>query len=285
MGEAKRNRTHLAGTSTPCIFCGGQRLATTEEHCPPRSLFLDKAWPVGFVFPACRQCNAGSSDDDLWVAFLAHLDGDHAKLKRGRGLLLQLRRQAPVALRQMFGMTAVESRAAARRLHLTREPGMSYQELGVVKVPEAAHRAVGVLAGKLSKALYFKSTGNVFPTDGGITFHWFTNAQLHEFGQIPALEALRAISTVQQPVSRNGKDLSGQFDCRYSTDAEGGLHLLQVTFGKVFGFISIFSQQAGRIEEFINSVEQSLGTKQRPFTFVNSNDPARLTLAAASVPC
>lgn len=276
MGEAKRRRRHLASTAAPCIFCGGQRPATTEEHCPPRALFVNRAWPEGFVFPACTQCNGGSSQDDLWVAFLAHLDGEPAKLHKGVGLMQQLKRQDPIALRKMFGISAVDARAAARRLRLSRPPGQTYQQLGVVKVPEAGHRAVGTLADKLSKALYFKSTGQVFPSDGGIAFHWFTNAQIHEFGEIPALEAMRAISAVKQPVGRNGQDLSGQFECRYSMDAEGGLHLLQVTFGKVFGFVSIFSPQRGRIEALMGTLEQHLGTTRSPFTFVTSSDPARL---------
>lgn len=276
MGEQKARRRLLASEKQPCVFCGGQRVATTEEHCPPRSLFLDRAWPVGFVFPACKECNSGSSDDDLWVAFMAHLDDDPKRIRKGAGLLFQIKRQNPQELQRMFGMSSVDSRAAARRLGLKREPGMTFRELGVIKVPEAAQRAVGAVAGKLSKAMYFKSTGEVFPRDGGITFHWFTNAQLREFGHIPALEAMKAIAAVQQPVGRNGKDLRAQFDCRYSTDAEGSLHLLQVTFGKVFGFVSIFSQQPGRIEEFIRAIEQRLGTDRKPFTFVNSNDPSRV---------
>lgn len=268
MGEARRRRTHLAATPTPCIFCGGSRTATTEEHCPPRALFINKAWPVGFVFPSCKQCNAGSSDDDLWTAFLAQLDGDPVKLRKGVGLMRQLKRQDPKGLRGMFGVSAVDARAAARRFRMTREPGKTYQELGIVKVPDSAHGAVGVLAGKLSKAVYYKLTGNVFPLGGGIALHWFTNAQLLEFGQIPALEAMRSIKAVKLPVTRNGKDLSDQFDCRYAADSNGELYLVQATFGKIFGFVSIFSPQPGQVERLMATIDQELGHTKSPFTLM-----------------
>ena len=254
----------------------GLRHAATEEHCPPRALFKGRHWPQGFVFPACDECNGGTSDEDLWVAFLANLEDDPGRLQQGRGLLFQLKRQDPVSLQRMFNVSAVEARGAARRLKLERGPGMTFQDLGVANVPNAAHRAVGTLAGKLSKAMYHRATGKVFPTDGGITFHWFTNAQLREHGHIPALEAMQSIAAMQQPVVRNGKDLSDQFVCKHSTDDQGELHILQATFGQVFGFVSMFSPMAGRMEDIVATMEERMGTARRPFTFVNSNDPARL---------
>lgn len=282
MGEARRKRQKLSEGNQPCLFCGGQRRATTEEHCPPRSLFKGRHWPEGFAFPACERCNGGTSDEDLWVAFLANLEDDPERLQQGRGLLFQLKRQDPKSLRQMFNLSATKARTAARRLNMQREPGMTYRDLGVVSIPEAANRAVGTLAGKLSKAMYHRATGRVFPVDGGIMFQWFTNAQLREHGEIRLLEALKALAATQQPVIRNGKDLGDQFVCRHSTDAQGELHVLQVTFGGVFGFVSMFSPLAGRMEAFVHSMEQRMGKPGNPFTFVNSSDAPRLRGANAT---
>lgn len=279
MGEAKRKQRKMLEAGHACLFCGGQRLATTEEHCPPRSLFKGRHWPEGFVFPACEDCNGGTSDDDLWVAFLANLEDDPERFEQGRGLLFQLKRQDAPSLRQMFNVPTLQARRVARRLRLEREPGRTYKELGVVNVPRAAHRAVGTLAGKLSKAMYHRATGRVFPTDGGVMFHWFTNAQLREHGRIPALEALQSLASMQQPMIRNGKDLGDQFICKHSTDTEGELHVLQVTFGRVFGFVSMFSPSAGRMEAFAERMQERTGA-EAPFTFVSSNDPIRLQSAA-----
>lgn len=277
MGQAKLKRDALIKAQKPCIFCGGIRLATTEEHCPPRSLFKDRNWPAGFSFPACEACNGGTSDDDLWVAFLANLEEDPTRRKQGRGLMFQLKRQDPQSLQEMFGLSALQTRAAAKKMNMQPEPGQALSELGIVKVTDAAHKAVGTLAGKLSKAMFHRATGEVFPTNGGIMFHWFTNAQLHEHGQIPVLEAMRQFAAMQQPVVRNGKDLQDQFDCRHSVDVEGRLHLLQVTFGTMFGFVSIFSAVPGQLEGFAARLEDRFGREHRPFAFVSSNDPARLS--------
>lgn len=40
-----------------CCFCGGARNATTVDHVPPRSFFIDRRHPKGLEFPACNQCN------------------------------------------------------------------------------------------------------------------------------------------------------------------------------------------------------------------------------------
>lgn len=276
MSKVKLRRESIADQKLPCLFCGGQRLATTEEHCPPRALFKGRQWPEGFVFPACRECNSGSSDDDVWVAFLAHLNGGDDRLQQYKRVLYKLRQIAAPSLNEMFGLGPVAARAAARRLNMRPAPGQTYRDLPLVKVPEAAHRAVGSLAGKLTKALYHRATGNVFPVQGGIMYHWFTNAQMMEHGQIPALEVLRGIAAMLPPVVRNGKDLSDQFQCLHSSDEPGELHVLQVAFGRVFGFVSMASTNPGQLESFVATMEARFGTERKPFTFVSSNDPTRL---------
>ncbi len=183
----------------------------------------------------------------------------------------QVARQMPQVLHEMFTSSAVEARTNARRLGLRPEPGQTYQELGVVNVPEAAHIAVRILATKLTKAVYYQRTGSIFPVGGGIMFQWFTNAQKMEHGRIVLLEALSRIATMSEPLTRGGRDLKDQFDFLYSVEKEGALHMLQVTFGKVFGFVTIFSQTPGRLEAMEDQIKERTGSMDSPFEFLSTN--------------
>jgi hypothetical protein len=268
MGEGRLKQKALAGKK--CIYCGGGREATTWDHCPPRSLFMNKQWPEGFVFPSCEACNHGTSNDDLMVAFLAQMEpnADAAQIAKGKGLMHMVNKQFPGILEEMFGMSITERRATARRLRMQPEAGQTYKELGLAHIPDYAHVAVGSLARKLSMALFFRETGNAFPEDGGIMFHWFTNATLREYGQIIALEASMDIPGLSPPLQRGGKNLEGQFSCLYSVDGAGELHMLRVVFGKVFGFMSLFSQQAGRIERVHDQAHQNVRSDEYLWRFV-----------------
>lgn len=270
MGEARRKKQRLQDQGLPCIFCGGVAVATTEEHCPPRSLFRDRQWPEGFAFPACQRCNGGSSDDDLLIAFLAHLgpEADEATRRKSVGLMKAVHRQAPGLLGKMLSVSAVEARKFARKTGMKREPGMTFKDIGVVNVPDQLHAAVGRFALKLTKAVYYRHAGLVLPANAGVLFQWFTNAELREHGRILVLDAMKQFDGMSAPITRTGQDLSDQFDYKYSVDEHGALHMLQVVFGEVFGFVSIFSQEAGRMERIHGELVQQAG-KEGPFTFVS----------------
>lgn len=256
----------------PCIFCAGQAVATTEDHCPPKSMFRDKQWPVGYVFPACFACNGGASDDDLMLAFMAQMDPGATNERKMKGLMYLLHRQNPEALPAME-LSAVEARAGARRLGLRPDPGQTYQEIGIVRVPDAMDEAVATLATKLSKAVYFSHSGKVFPTDGGIMMSWFSNASRLENAGGTVLDALTGLAAMSTPKTRNGKDLQDQFDYRYSQGEDHDLNVLQAVFGPVFGFVTLFSPTPGKMEGFEASLKAKHGRQRSPFIWLGSNRP------------
>ncbi len=271
MGEAKQRKMQLLAAKTPCIFCGGAAHATTEEHCPPKALFRERKWPEGYVFPACASCNNGSSDDDLLVAFLAQLQpsANAETLSKGFGLMRMTHRQFPGLLEKMMTSTAVEARANARRLGMRPKPGQTYQELGIVNVTAAMDDCVANVAAKLTKAVYYMQTGKIFPSDGAIMFQWFTNAQRIEHGRIVLLDGLAGLAAMSPPIMRSGKNLKDQFDFRYSQGENGELHVLQVVFGEVFGFVTIFSPTPGRLEAMENRLNERAEKDDSPFRFLS----------------
>lgn len=266
MGDAKRRAKAFKDANHPCIFCGGIRLATTQEHCPPRAMFREKHAPEGYVFPACEPCNHGTSDQDVMVSFMAHLTAGRAQ--EGRGLMYQVKRQFPAALPQMFDMGAIEARAAARRLNMRPQPGQTYQDLGLAHVPDDMRPSVRTFACKLTKAAIWLHSHKIFPNEGSIGFLWFTNAQRLEHGEIPALEAFRRITAFGPELRRNGKDLLDQFDYRYAESDDGSYYALTAVIGEVFGFATLASPKAGLLERIDQELKEKTGKDRSPFEFV-----------------
>jgi hypothetical protein len=77
MGEARRrqwaDKDLLIGAPS-CIYCG--KAADTVDHCPPRVFFIARAWPQGYVYPACESCNGSFRYDDQALALLVRVRAD-----------------------------------------------------------------------------------------------------------------------------------------------------------------------------------------------------------------
>lgn len=260
MGQASSRRAAFFREHPICIFCGGGETATTEEHCPPRSLFRERKWPEGHVFPACLACNGGTSDADLAVALMAHLRGHEGQATRQSiGIIKLANQRFPSFLGKMLDRSPTQARADARRFGLQPGPGQTYQDIAPVNVTPEMEQGVRTLATKLTKAIYYQRTHRIFPTNGGIRFQWFTNADRLENGRIVAIAALARFATMSAPITRTGQPLNDQFDYRYSSDEPGQLHVLSVEFGQMFGFVTLFSQDVGYLEAMDARIAAQLG--------------------------
>jgi hypothetical protein len=62
MGQAKSRIDRLLVANPTCCYCGGR--ATSEEHCPPKIMFIDSIRPKGWEFSSCAGCNTGSRQSD-----------------------------------------------------------------------------------------------------------------------------------------------------------------------------------------------------------------------------
>lgn len=272
MGKQARAKKAAFFAKNPyCIFCGGATIATTIEHCPPRALFIDRHAPDGYIFPACKACNGGTSDDDALIAMLGrmnpfttenNLDG------KVPGLIKNASRQHPGLIIDMLDLSPVQARKAARDLKITRPAGLTYQQSGIVNVTDHMDQSVRVFAKKLSKAVYFKETGKIFPIDGEIQLNWFTNVDLFRYGTFPVLDAFAEIAADKPKIERNRQDLSNQFDYRFSVSSDGKYAVLRALFGKAFGFVTILSPIAGMLTEMDRNLCIQNGKETGPFQFV-----------------
>lgn len=261
MGASKRRRAAFFKANPMCIFCGGAVQAETIEHCPPRAMFQNREWPVGFEFPACHQCNAGTANDDLLIALLARMD---PLTDRGNedgslaGLMKNANKQFPSMFNNMM-YTASAARRVNRKYGIVPSPGQTHQEAGGIRVTDEMDRAVQTLAAKLAKGVFYQATGSIFPSDGRLILNWFTNVEALKNGKYPVFEILRGLVGIAPPVLRSRKLLNDQFEYKYSLSEEGNLFVLQAKFAHAFGLVVIGAQQAEQLDLMMEKIKEKVG--------------------------
>jgi hypothetical protein len=266
MGQSKQRRNAIFEKQGTCIFCGGIAIATTIEHCPPRAMFQNKEWPEGFEFPACPECNNGSSDDDLIVAMLARSGLDDKGDSDGRlsGILKMVNKQHPEMIRKMLP-SPLEARKINRELGITPSGGETHQDASAVKITDEMHAAIGVFASKLAKAVFHTETGRIFPAVGKLALNWFTNSELVRDGQYKLLEILERVPGVVPTMERNRRHLNDQFTYKYSDVSDVDMFLLQATFSQSFGLVVIGAVDSERLEAMFARFREKHG-REGPFT-------------------
>lgn len=271
MGAAARHRRSFIAKHKLCAFCGGERSATTVEHCPPRAMFQHRLWPEGFEFPACEECNKGSDDQDFLIAMLARMNPfESTENADGKlnGLMLMANKQHPGLLQKMMP-SANEARRHNRKLRVNPLPGQTQQETGIVKVPEEIHQAVCVLARKLAKGVFYRETGIVFPDCGCLFLNWFTNADFVRDGKYIVFDLMKDIGGVAPPMQRSGKYLGDQFEYKLSLAPEKNVFIIQARFGGAFGFVVFGSTVPDLLESRIVGLREK-SAKSGPFEILQS---------------
>lgn len=234
-------------------------------------MFQFRQWPEGFEFPACVGCNSGTSNHDLLIAMLARMDPFEEKGNlddRLEGLMRQTNRQFP-GLFDKMRLSAAEARKNNRILGLQPEVGQTQQETGVIRIPEEFNEAVCRLALKLSKGIFYRESGKIFPNDGCLILNWFTNADLVRHEKYVILDLLKEMGGIVPPVTRSGKFLNEQFVYKLSMSPEANLIVVQAIFGNVFGLVTIGSALPGSLESIIARIREKTGTSG-PFAVLQS---------------
>ncbi|MGC0322566.1 hypothetical protein ABIG06_003195 [Bradyrhizobium sp. USDA 326] len=218
LGEKKRRQLDLLDRDPLCIFCAGAAPASTGDHQPARAFFDAKHAPEGYEFPACEPCNKKSKDFEHVLTTLVRLKGDggqnaqrdvdfakFAKAMRNNfpGLLRVLRPSEKQGFIESRGVWVPVGRAFPLQLPM------------VAIDPKIAGAAVDAVFRKLMCAFHHKHTGEILPADAVITVKWATNAALPDF-MTEEMKAFVAGLANEPKLVRNAKDLSDQFDYRYS---------------------------------------------------------------------
>jgi len=184
------------------------------------------------------------------------------------GFLANVKGQFPGMLGRMMP-TAVEARAANRRLGIKPPPGLTHQETGVLKMPQEMHGAVRVLAGKLSKGIFYRDVGTIFPKEGCLLMHWFSNAELVRDGTYVMFDMLDGLAGDAPRTKRAGTFLDDQFSYKFTLATEKTTFVLQCRFSETFGFVVFGSAENGLLESGVAELERKTGSKN-PFEVLQS---------------
>jgi hypothetical protein len=179
MGEKISRKKRFLAKHPYCCFCGGTVTATTEDHFPPRSVFIGRLWPEGHVFPACFRCNNTTRNDEQLMALICRvkIEDDGAGSSEWEKILDGIKWVMP-DVHASLRMSIAEKRASLRKLGAKKAAGTTYADVPLISIAhprfqESAKR----FATKLFCSLYYKHTGKILKSTGRIFFDWRTNTQ------------------------------------------------------------------------------------------------------------
>lgn len=234
-----------------CIFCGGRAATETRDHVPSRQTFTSRAWPEGYLFPACRACNDATKHSEQVFALLTRTypnpttEAEHAELRKIMkgvsnnypGVLLDIRPSAR-GVRRFFaerGQIKPLDRATISIPLLNLDGPLVRPHLATV-------------ARKIFSALHYMHSGKIIPPEGGIAWRIYSNTEAVE-DRLPA-DIIKILGGQAQPV-RSKKLLNDQFDYRYVTVDNGIAAAYFVTFRFSFAMLGAVTLDRAELVGFV----------------------------------
>lgn len=261
MGQSKTKVQRFIADNPTCIFCGGTSPATTQDHVPARSLFIDRKWPEGYVFPACLSCNNSTSDAECLASLLIaigweFLEGDEDIKKQSLQKVREFTVRKPELSRQIVPASTNQKRAFAKEIEYSLPQGATHSQIPLARIPEAFNSALNTLGTKLAKALHYLHSGKTFivPADAEITVYQETNADWMRKGSTHDYELFRTLFPVQNLI-REKVDLTAQFSYAYGMTPDNRNSAFICKFGNIFT-LAMFIILDG--EEYNDSVVDSV---------------------------
>jgi hypothetical protein len=200
-----------------CCFCGGEANAETIDHVPSRTLFRDRKWPEGYIFPACKKCNEITRKSELLVAMLARIFPDAAQNQHKEQVA-----QLMGAVNNNFpGLLESMRVPASKKKRLIRERGIDIPEgqtsgdVGLFSIDDPRiNAAVQQFSTKLFMALHYYQSKEILGVRGGIAFKWFTNTQ--NLDELLPRDVLAPLLKGFPELKREKTTLNDQFFYRYA---------------------------------------------------------------------
>jgi hypothetical protein len=232
MGESSSNLKKFLLLHPKCCFCGGNKNADSRDHLPPKSAFLSKHAPEGYVFPACSSCNQKSSNSDRIFAMISKVAIDSYSEEQRVEFeklcnSLSLQQSRP----KFEFLTANQKKSILRNSSLLPPIGQAYGEVLMVSIESNLINEVENVLRKLAKALHYLHTNKILKKDDLIFIRSYSNLEILS----GALECLDFSCLNSNPIiSRNKVDLRSQFNYRYGITESGHTFVSLIKFGQSF---------------------------------------------------
>jgi hypothetical protein len=254
MGQKQLRRQAFFRDHPLCCFCGGLQPSAQEDHFPSRSLFDQRKWPEGYVFPACDGCNQVTRYDEQLVSFLSRFRSNPETAVREsefRDTLRSIRNNFP-GLLEVMTPDFRDAIDAAKKYSLQVPADGTAADLPIMKITdERIHNAVANFARKLGLAIYYKDAGQILPPGGAIGARWYSNVQIDN-NEIP--RELAEVLPSMPKFERASRSLVNQFFYRVG-----------VTDDKRMATFLAFFRQSFCILGFISTDESELSDLPVPF--------------------
>lgn len=214
MGARKMRRALFFSENPCCCFCGGNEPATTEDHQPARTYFENRAWPEGFVFPACQACNEVTRKSEKILSLL--IIGNSKKLDNDRyiDLAKSIVREYPDLIESMIPKNGSEIRRILRENGLKKPVGHPYSNFPILKLDrDFWDEHITNVGRKIILALHYQCFGEPLSSNGGMSLWFHTNFDWAA-GRFPE-EILELTENFVLPV-RQARYLGDQFSVRWT---------------------------------------------------------------------
>jgi hypothetical protein len=182
VGEAKSKKERFLKAHPICCFCGGGVPATTVDHVPSRACFFGRAYPEGFEFPACQQCNGQSSSDEQAFALLCQLSDRNPQnydATQTRKLIGGVRNNQPHLLPNPR-LSANDKRRGLKQTGHKLPVGASLKDVSMAMIPHEFDPIVKRVTAKIGQALYYRHKGKSMPLTHRVTCHWTQASNLKQ---------------------------------------------------------------------------------------------------------
>lgn len=210
MGRNRKNRRERFFELHPiCCFCGGNTVATTEEHAPQISFFIGRQLPANsHVFPACERCNHGTKHFDQVASLMAMMQRtmiDSLPHDDIDILINGVANNYPEVFNLLYKDTAKDL--------IVNFDGIDQEVVNVEFDPLLFEAWLDPWAAKQAFALYYKHCGRILDENARVVIRWLTNSNLLS-GNIP-IEFLDSLENIE--LIRQGKKTSDlQYEYRWS---------------------------------------------------------------------
>jgi hypothetical protein len=199
---------------------------------PPRSFFDGKRRPNELIFPACRDCNRGSSDLDQIVAFLGRFYTDpkpefQHEFREYLAVIRQLYPEIYVAFNAIAPVTV---------------GGETFHPF-YFNVPHVV-RSLELFGAKLGLALHWRELGRVIPPGGGVAVRIFTNADALR-GRIP--DVVAQIFRKPRTLEQGRFNVAEQFAFQTHSDENSAVTLHFAWFRKSFALLVVAAESRAEL--------------------------------------